>query len=137
MWDTLIISNQSTITVGVNRIETLFIHNYPACINFKNLCDHHQKEVLRIQKQPYFLFLMILSQVIAKSKKKSYSKFLVLLYFLSEHKILQIYRVAYPGSRLFKIEKDVGCVSESSNFLFMIGREIFGCESSLISHNVR
>ena len=39
------------------------------CINLKNLCAHHQEKVLRIPKHLLSIFLMNLSQVLAKSKK--------------------------------------------------------------------
>ena len=66
------ISDQYVNTIGVNRNETLFIHESLSlgCINFKNLCAYYQEEVLRILKHTliYFIFLMILSQNMAKSK---------------------------------------------------------------------
>ena len=48
------------ITVGVNRIETLFIHELLSlgCISFKN--PHHQEEVLRIPKHTLlFIFYFL------------------------------------------------------------------------------
>ena len=67
----MIIPNQSRIKNGVHRIETLFIFELSSigCINFKNLCAHHQEKVLRIPKHLLSIFLMNLSQVLAKSKK--------------------------------------------------------------------